>query len=67
MVGVDEDPKSKRKALLLPLGQKLQLFCVCVPARQVLPTIPTWTSLSSPPFSTCEVKASGTECSELQS
>lgn len=67
MVEVDKDPKSKRKALLLPLGQKLQLLCVRVPTCQALPTVPTWTSLSSPPFLTCEVKAYGKERSELQS
>lgn len=67
MVGVDEDPKSKRKALLLPLGQKVKVLCVSVPTSQLLSTVPTWTSLSPLPFLTLEVKVYGKECSKLQS
>lgn len=66
MVGVDKDPKSKRKALLLPLEQKIKVLRVCAPTCQVLPTVPIGTSLS-PAFSTFEVKVNGKECFKLQS
>lgn len=66
MVGVDKDLKSKRKALLLPLGKKKKVLCACVPTCQVLPTVATWTSLFPPPFLTFEVKVYGKECSKRQ-